>query len=74
MKGAETMINVGSIVKIKDNAYCDFPSEKWGIHFAETIKRVLVKTFPTNNGNFKAVDSNGKLYYLNYQDIVEVER
>lgn len=63
----------GDIVAVIKPTYIDFPGGRWVEHFVD--KKVYFKAIESasNNGNFKAIDSKGRLSWLNRVDVIELK-
>lgn len=62
------------IVTVVKPVYIDFPGGKWSDHFVDKKVYYRATETATNNGNFKAIDSKGRLTWLNRLDVIEVKR
>lgn len=58
-------LNVGDIVRIPRRIFCDFPTEHWDRHFAESTQLFVIRDYSSNNGNVLARDNHGRLYWFN---------
>ena len=58
-------IHKKDIIKVKELVYIDHPGGAWGEHFVEKNVYYRVKTEPSNNGNFIAVNRQGQLKHFN---------
>lgn len=66
------MIDRGSIVRGHDYAFIDWPGGRWEDHFVPVRKLFVAMEAPSNNGNFKAKDSRGRVFWLNALGVQEV--
>lgn len=62
------------IVAILEPVYIDYPGGTWADHFVDKKRYYRAKESATNNGNFRAVDSKGKLAWLHTSNVIEVRR
>lgn len=62
------------IVAIIEPVYIDYPGGVWADHFVDKKRYYRAKETATNNGNFRAVDSMGKLAWLHTSNVIEVKR
>lgn len=58
-------IKKGDIIRVLIDKYIDFQGGKYQDHFVKKAVLYRVKTEPTNNGNFTALTSTGKLKHFN---------
>lgn len=66
-------IRKGNIIAVKVKQYVDFPGGAWADHFVRKRQLFRVSDIPSNNGNFKATASDGKVYWFNdIADEIEV--
>ena len=67
-------IHKSDIIKVLEPVYISYPGGAYKDHFIDKNILYRVKTEPTNNGNFTAVNSAGKLRHFNtiYNNIVEI--
>jgi hypothetical protein len=59
----------GDIVKIRIKKYCDFPSEKWMIHFADSTQIVSILS-ASNNGSYHVIDCAGRKMWITRENII----
>jgi hypothetical protein len=71
-KYATMFIDRGCTVAVKENRYVPFPCKLWGPHFGEFLVYYTVRDFPSNNGNFKAVNHDRAMRWLNTHDVSKV--
>jgi len=67
------MIDKGTMIKIMENIYIDFPGGAWKDHFVMRPRRLIAQDIPNNKGYFPAKDSSGRIhYFVNINDVMEV--
>lgn len=59
------IIHKHDIIKVIVDKYIEYPGGQWADHFTKKAVLYRVKKEPTNNGNFTAVTSTGKLTHFN---------
>lgn len=62
------------IVATIEPTYIDYLGGDWAEHFVDKKRYYRAKESATNSGNFKAIDSKGRLKWLNASNILEVKR
>lgn len=66
-------INIGSIVTVYEKEYIDFPGGSWAEHFYTRKKHYVVRTFPSNNGNFIGEDYKHQIRHINCMEVISVK-
>lgn len=66
-------VSKGDIVTVIKSVYIDFPGGNWADHFVD--KKVYFRAIESasNNGNFKAIDSKGRLFWLNRIEVIDLK-
>ena len=67
-------IEKGNIVAVILPKYIDFPGGSWASHFVDKKHYFKAIENPTNNGNFKAIDSKGRLTHINVMNVIELKK
>lgn len=66
-------IEKGTICKVYESKYFDFPGGRWAEHFAVVPVYYIALESPSNSGNFKALDKFGRLHWLHESNIAKVK-
>jgi len=64
------MIEKGTIVTVIKETFIEFPGERWESHFAPMKKHYIALETPSNNGNFRAKDSRGRVTWLHTSQVL----